>query len=187
MPRIAPRAPRHALGTLTTFGANVPLAISSLAALILAAHGQPLGAPCLERTHHYRRRSRRPNEQKLLKHKPVNRPKHAEDCGQKRNWKQGRHARPTFATRAVDNARLEERNAGRLGSVPAESAGIENIFWNPSVDCRNGCWVNWFGRSGARRPFQERRIPQTQPLTTRSIARRESKACRNAFPRRGPR
>src|SRR5208337_4318898 len=147
----------------TTFAANLPrLAICPLAALILAAHRQLSRAPCLERRHQYRR-NRRPNEQKLLKGKPVNRPKHAEEREKKRNWKQSRHVKPIFAIRSVDNARLDEGDAGRLGSDQADSAGGEkhSLEAQALTAATAAGSIDSVAR-GARRPFHERRKANRQ-------------------------
>lgn len=123
MPPIAPRPPDDALGAL---------AIRSSAALILAAHRQLLAAPCLERARQYGRRSRRPNEQKLLKLRALDRANPADEHEQERNWKQSGHVKPTLAMRAVSNARLQG-NVGRVGSVPAgERAGVEKDLLDPT-------------------------------------------------------
>ena len=117
MPRIAPRPRTDALARLSD---------RSLAALILAAHRQLLGSSMLRENTPISSPQPPPQQTKVVERHALDRAKHAEQCEQERNWKQSRHVKPIFATRAVDNARLEEGNVGRVGSVPAgERAGVE--------------------------------------------------------------
>src|ERR1700728_4091886 len=115
-------------------------------ALVLARRPRLPGAPSLDGTHQYRSRNRRPDEQELLKQNSVNCPKYAKEGDQKRNGKDRRRGGAPLGQDKPFAGFLRDRNAGRLGSVPAAVAGEVKI---------SGLRGNSAGAGiGIRRPWQ---------------------------------